>query len=524
MNTIEIPHRDSLQFGLPSLPSFIKEIYPHQWKAVQEIMAAYENGAEVVWLSAPTGSGKTIIAELVRRMLRTRSVYTCTTKALQDQVANDFPYAKVLKGRSNYESLTPAVSASECDKTGKNCSWCPEVADCPYEVAKDNALGADLCVTNVVYLLYESNFVGKFKDCDFVVMDEGDTVEGHLMDFVQFELSKSMLKKLGLDAPTKGTHMRTISHWMSSVLVPALERKVKVARDPLEKVEYWRAKSRALSVAKEMLAGGWVRVYGLSPLVLKPITVEKHGDLLWEHGKKWLVMSATLIAPDVLAESTGLKRKYAIVNVPSTFPVENRRIHVAPVADMRSTVKAIEWPKMAKAVAGVLAKHPNDRIVVHTVNYELTRLIVDYLGKVNGHRPVFSYFRAADKDKAIAHYRFAPKAVLVGPSVERGLDLPDEECRVVVVAKIPWAALGDAQVKARKNMPGKGPNWYCSLAIGRLVQMTGRATRHATDWSVSYLLDSNFDDLFQTKRSHFPLWWAEAVDHNIDTRELFDAS
>jgi Rad3-related DNA helicase len=97
----------------PPLPDWL-QIRDYQLDAVERVVKEYEAGARVVFLDAPTGTGKTAIAEMVRRRLEVaRGLYVCTTKSLQDQVARDFPYARVLKGRANY---TPTkLSARERD-------------------------------------------------------------------------------------------------------------------------------------------------------------------------------------------------------------------------------------------------------------------------------------------------------------------------------------------------------------------------------------------------------------------------
>src|SRR5215472_15395998 len=121
---------------LLGLPSWVREFRPWQIQAVQEIMAGFEHG-NVVVLDAPTGSGKTLIAEVVRRLLNERAIYTCHTKALQEQILHDYPYAKVLKGRQNYVVGDEGVdiTAADCRKPSP-CPYCPSLSVCPYERAK----------------------------------------------------------------------------------------------------------------------------------------------------------------------------------------------------------------------------------------------------------------------------------------------------------------------------------------------------------------------------------------------------
>src|SRR5258708_4682966 len=101
------------------LPDWVQEIRPHQLDAVKEAVEYFKAGVQCVFLDAPTGSGKTLMAELVRRELDSSALCVCNGKALQDQFAGDYSYAKVLKGRVNYptQSGGPDVTAADCIAT-----------------------------------------------------------------------------------------------------------------------------------------------------------------------------------------------------------------------------------------------------------------------------------------------------------------------------------------------------------------------------------------------------------------------
>src|SRR3954469_13833711 len=88
------------------LPSWANVLRPAQRQAIDQVMASFSLGNQVVLLDAPTGSGKTLIAEMVRRAKGVRySTYVAHSKSLQDQFLRDFKYARVLKGRTNYPTL-----------------------------------------------------------------------------------------------------------------------------------------------------------------------------------------------------------------------------------------------------------------------------------------------------------------------------------------------------------------------------------------------------------------------------------
>jgi ATP-dependent DNA helicase DinG len=237
-------------------------------------------------------------------------------------------------------------------------------------------------------------------------------------------------------------------------------------------------------------------------------------------------MSATILSDTWMAEDIGLERTYELVKVPSTFPVENRHIHVVDVADMAFKLREESWPEMVKGVAAVLNRHPDDRILVHTVSYNLARYLKDGLkdwGERHGkfaRRPILIYNSSEEKDDVLRRYKRTPGCVLLAASMDRGVDLPDDMCRVQVVAKIPHGNIKDKRVNARMRSPG-GSIWYRMQAIRSLVQMTGRGVRSAEDHAVTYILDSQFtDNLWRNGKYLFPDWWKEALSFRMQKRHL----
>lgn len=525
-----VPDVDDPMWGSQPLPEWMQEIRGHQWDAVQEIVEAFGNGVFNVWLDAPTGAGKTGIGELVRRLLKAKAIYTCSGKTLQDQMVKDYPYAKVLKGKGNYptELMPEPYNCGDC--TGPGCAWCDEMSSCPYQLAKQKAKASPIAVLNTSYLLAEGNYVGEVvRNTPLTILDECDVLEGELMGFVEFSIGDRMLRDLKVTAPKKGSHKATIQEWMNDDLSNA----IRVAMRPDnrlfntgDQLEVMRKKARLQQLAQKakMVAGQihedeWIRDNDAGPLVMKPVKVSAYGEqYLWRHSQRWLSMSATIISPDELCDSLGLDiGRTSTVRVPMTFPLENRRIIVAPVANMVAKEKDTAWPAMAKAIRRVMERHPSERILVHTVSYQLSNYLFDALRDTGR---VITYSQSADRDGALQRYRNTPSAVLLASSLDRGVDLRDDDCRVVVVAKMPFPYLGDKQVSARMHMPN-GSAWYSVQSIRTLVQMCGRGVRSKTDHCMTYILDRQFvSNLYKRNRNLFPQWWRDALIMDFPTREL----
>lgn len=520
---------------LSSLPDWVAEFRSHQRAAIERIVDAYSR-VDVVVLSAPTGSGKTLIGETVGRLLELKRLYVCTSKSLQDQFVHDFPYAKVLKGRANYPTqLRPRdfhpnqwsghVSADDCTwslETG--CKYCKFKSGCPYEIAKVDALRAELAVLNTSYLLAEANHVGKFSGNPFVIADEADTLEEALMGYVSVEVTERRLEQLGWDVPEKVTVPSSWSEWLDEHVeklgkvcdrYPEVIEDIRVAR---EAKYHYGLLDKMQGVRAGMDTGAWVytgrsrkdaKGKGLS---FRPSRVDFLGkDHLWKHGTKWLLMSATIISSSEMLDSLGWDGSYETVEVANTFPVENRQVKVRGVIAMSHKNKDEARPLVAEGLTDILIAHPNNRVLVHTVSYDMTKYLAEYLNGVGwADRDVFAYLFADDKQRALEAYKVSDGGVLLAPSMERGVDLPGDLCRVQVIVKCPYPFLGDRQVSARLHSRD-GKVWYKVQTIRALVQMCGRGVRSVDDHATTYILDSAFDRLWNEGRSLFPDWFKEAV-------------
>ena len=93
----------------------------------------------------------------------------------------------------------------------------------------------------------------------------------------------------------------------------------------------------------------------------------------------------------------------------------------------------------------------------------------------------------------------------------RGVDLPDEECRVVVIAKVPYPDLGDPQVNRRVHGSKDGDGWYAHKTVSTIVQASGRACRSMDDYSITYVLDGQFGKIYAEHWKVFPGWYRESV-------------
>ncbi len=496
-------------------------------------------------------SGKTIIGETVRRLMSGSSVYCCTTKSLQDQIQREFGYAKTIKGRSNYPTRTrPDLTADDCTWTmEKECDWCQPRNACPYRVAKNDAVFAPLPILNIAYFLSEtsasvrSDFVGR----DLVIVDEADTLEEQLMSNIEVVLGSHTRKSIGVHTLPKKTVPGDWARWLEDEVLPKIgARKAQLrvegsslfgddikAKRQIRRLDRLIDKIRPLLRESEdgsrRIEDGWVMTgyegNAKDPTIrFKPIRVDVHArETLWNRGKQFLLMSATLISPAQMAQDLGLKEgEWAVVNLDSTFPVERRPVFVRPVASMTNKTKQEAWPKMASAIEELLDENPGVRILVHTVSYHLTKYLHDNIKSTR----TMAYWNSQDRERVLGEFLAVRDAVLLAPSFERGIDLPEEDCSVIVIAKVPWPYLGDKQIAARMYAKG-GRVWYAVQTIRAIVQMTGRGMRSKEDFCDAYILDAQFKRLYRENKRLFPKWWRDSLVLSMTdpkNRKMIDAA
>lgn len=529
------------ELGLPK--KFHKGFRPQQGAAIERIARSDKN---IILLQAPPGSGKTLLMAGLAKYLKSRVLYTAHTKQLQDQVMRDFEsYAVELKGRSNYPCLKGGkFTCNECSKKGgssaarcKECQYtdcdsrfpahnretCPCKDDCLFELQKQKAENAEMAVLNTPLFLNENRFSDSFRDWPWVVLDEGDLTENALMSFIGVSITSHQIRQLGLAFPKTKTVAEAWFKWIQEQAIPAVDfRLAQIANsgdffELREKTELERLSYKLNFLIHENLKN-WVFIPEEKPeakaeeklWTFKPVFVSRYAQPnLWDHGKRFLVMSATLISKYQCAQDFGLKdNECEWIDLPSTFPVSRRPIYFRPAADMAHKNKDHAWPQMVKAIDAILEKHRREKGIIHTVSYPLARYVMEhskYSSRMIEHD-------SGNRISALERFKADPSpSVMISPSMDRGVDLPYELCRFLMVPKVPFPNLGDEQVSRRLYTAQDGQLWYAVQTIRTLIQATGRGMRAEDDECKSYILDEAFRRLYSQYYNLFPAYWREAI-------------
>lgn len=523
------------------LPAKFGEFRPVQLQGIEGIEASDKPH---ILLAGPTGTGKTVIPPAIQRLFKTTMLYIPFTIQLQDQFMNDFArdlegkeWAIKLMGRANYPTLRyrhlfPRINASMCTvKKETHCRWCCDgdcelthdgkceaIMHCPSRVQKAKTLSADLANLNFDVFINEANFVGAFsKRFHWGCIDECDQIERGLMGFVELSITRRWIERLGLGPPSRKTVEGAWVDWVQREGLPAVEAELQAleqsygVEDMRREEELKRMRSKLQFFLSEVGQTKWVFSAEENRWTWKPVFVARYAEkYLWRHAERWLLISATIISPGEMCHTLGIPRDQAdFIDLPSTFAPEHKPTYYLPRANITKKTEATERPKAIVALdSEILDTHPNDKVLVHTVSYGYAQQVYSMSRHKNR---MITYDCARDRKVKLDEFKKAPPgAVLVASSMDRGVDLPDDQCRVVVVMKMPYLNRGDKQVNTRLHMKG-GQLWYTVNAIRTLIQMTGRAMRSADDYCEIFILDAQFGRVYRENKYLFPEWWRAAL-------------
>jgi len=494
---------------------------PHQSETVKQILDSKD---KVSMLSAPTGSGKSLIAMSICKEYQ-RSLYLCSTKTLQDQLANDFEGIPILKGRNNYpcaynrmtETSFPQITCDDCiiEIEDPDSSLCKN--HCIYEIQKQKALKSQIAILNMTYFITEANFIGRFKDCDMICVDECDMLEKEILRFVSLSISDRQMERFSLEPPQYKTKFESWKAWVIRYL-PNIQKSLDLQNIQMKKgrqdipflrmLKSTRALYRKMEMFRDFVDETWIYEERGDRWEFKPTWISQFmNDYFWSHAKRFVLMSATPPPHKLL----GLE-DCEHIEIPSQFPKENRKVIYDPVANLTHKTMEEERPKLLKRVKEIIDSYPNEKGLIHTVSYSLA----NYLSE-NLHNDRILTHNGSGRTDTLERFKHVDyPAILISPSMDRGVDLPYNSARWCIVSKLPFPDLSDKQVSARLYSGGSfGRQWYAQATASTLMQMTGRIVRAVDDYGTSWILDRQFENFYSKHAGLFYNWWTEALEFNV---------
>lgn len=518
-----------------------REFRPGQFEALDFIMRSRKMFKVI---QAATGTGKSLIA-MIAGMMHGRFLYLCSSKQLQIQIESEFPEVKVMWGRNNFKcKMFKELTCADCPYKGVNIDSLDSKEagiirkckrNCPYEVRKREVLGSRYQVLNYTYFLFESNFVGKFSDYPVIICDEADILEKHLSSFITLRIPIKQLKVLDIDLPkyktTKAKNwLNDWSTWAESTIkqvgfkISTINAKVNNTdiNDPLYQVYQkelagftnlkFRLKTFLTHMDKSWLmeeVKGWddkLKAIEFKPTWLLPELVQR---FFLQHGQSFVFMSATFPPKHILAKMLGIEfEEIDMYEAKGAFPVKNRIVMLCPAGSMSYKNYEKTLPDAVKMINKILNQHPEEKGIIHTVSWKLNKVIMEI-----GNKRLMTH-TSKNKNEMLNKFMSSNlPLVFVSPSSTRGLDLGGDKCRFSILPKMPYQGLKDKIVNARVYGGGAlGQNWYESDAAQEVVQALGRANRFKTDFSISYITDTDAVNKIVDSQGLFPKYLIDAVD------------
>ena len=523
------------------------ELRPTQAEGIEFVRDAMQNGYKFIALRAPTGIGKTCLGF---ESMPQPFYYVCSSIALQEQAEKDYgPEAVLLKGKSNYYCPTYGT-ADLClkgvikkrgggdtnDEVSISDQICPT---CEYRLTYEKAMMSEMTIINYHYYLFSANF-SHFPRRN-IIIDEADDLETAIVDFISFDFTDKKLAWMGFrpNMPNRKTKMDEFARWIdekfseSELLLNDLEpiiKEIKANSDMRKLKEQEKVTIKLYKelnslqwkmrfLARQDLEKDWAYYYNdflNKKVTVKPIWISRDtaDTFFFKHGDTFLFMSATLPVKEVFCQLYGLKNEeVAYKDLPNVWDNSRRKIILKPSYNLSYKNKTAEMFKKVRETVREIISKERGRGVIHTVNYEFSRLLADLSRRIVTHGP-------KDKNVKFELFKKTPAAIWVSPSSARGIDLPYDLCEWVIWLKAPFLNIKDPQVEARIYKGGDmGKLWYAADACQAIVQGSGRGFRSEDDYCTVYFLDEEIEKLLTTKAGLFPLWFRDLVEYEPEEWE-----
>jgi len=161
-------------------------------------------GKKYILINAPTGIGKSYYSIMFinwyLNYVNNDAKFDLLTnsKILQNQYVKEFPFIRSLKGKNSYTCDTYNCSCQEGKEL--NLALKKKCEDCPYDEAFKDWTLSNTSLTNFHLFNTIHIFLPKLvesKKCNVLIIDEADSFESVLCDYISMKISQRSLKLIG---------------------------------------------------------------------------------------------------------------------------------------------------------------------------------------------------------------------------------------------------------------------------------------------------------------------------------------
>jgi Rad3-related DNA helicase len=224
-----------------------------------------------------------------------------------------------------------------------------------------------------------------------------------------------------------------------------------------------------------------------------------------------VLMSATTGGFEAFSENVGLKYYESLGYdvdedidfqvIPSTFDFSKSPVYFLNRYKMSYREKETSFPRLKNIIYKICeTKFPNSKGMIQTGSYQNAKEIFDSAPKEIKSR-LLLYDGSRDKADKITLHQMSKNTILIGPTLVEGIDLPGEDCRFIIILKVPYPVIVDKYVKQKMQL---FPSWYNSTTSNTIIQGIGRGNRFKQDFCTTYILDACFLNLYNCTKSQYP--------------------
>lgn len=542
----------------------------YQKDILEKCVSFFNNNGRLVFLEAPTGFGKSAVNLALAKSFE-NTFYITPQKMLQDQVSREFKHdVAVIKGRSNYVCIEAETKESTMFKAKKDVITCDkgpckrnkdfkcEKKDiCHYWVAKLKALGSQIALMNFSYFLMENMIpegaTHKFGNRELLIIDEGHNVDHHILDLISVTMSgktipfdvfksDSFQKQVSAIETSKDENKMSLIEDLigevnleCSAILREINQKHELSNKDLqiqEKIAKFQISSEKF--LQDFKENEWIETIdkvlvgkeSLKKISVQPIYLRRFGEkFIWSRAEYFIISSATIF-PNRFIKEMGIpftQERILQLSVPSTFPIENRKVIDASVGKLTQSEKEQNLPLTIEKIKQIISRQDcQGKGLIHCHSYQNMKYLLEHFS--NSSR--FIFHEKGDREDVLKEWMKSndnPGKILVSVAMTEGLDLKDELCRFQICFKCPYPDLNNKRTQKRV-MVYNDYYWYNLQALITLIQMYGRAVRHEKDWALFFYLDSSVNNLCKRYRMVLPVWFREVFEKRTNLIKIELAS
>lgn len=239
-------------------------------------------------------------------------------------------------------------------------------------------------------------------------------------------------------------------------------------------------------------------------------TCVKEDYVVWRFllstAKNRVLLSATIGGYEAFNENIGTKYfddekdivQYKVI--PSTFNFEKSPIYFLNRYKMSYREKERSLMSLKPIIYKICqTQFAGQRGMIQTGSYANAKEIYDSAPDKLKQRMLL-YNNAKDKTQKITIHQMSKDTILLGPTLVEGIDLPGEQCRFIIILKVPYPVITDEYVKRKIEL---FPLWYNSVTSNTIIQGIGRGNRFTDDYCTTYILDACFLTLYNSTKTQY---------------------